>query len=85
MSNSSRCVDEDGCQRLATAPGSQAPHSARSTSGHPGSARIAVGFSRPGALAAELAGIDLRAELRHYTRAQAWVFVPFSLLFFTLA
>ena len=32
---------------------------------------------RPGALKAELAGADLRAELRHYTRAQVWVLVPF--------
>jgi hypothetical protein len=30
-----------------------------------------------GALQAELAGVDLRAELRHYTRAQLWVLVPF--------
>ena len=32
---------------------------------------------RPGRLEAELAGVDLRAELRHYTRAQLWVLVPF--------
>ncbi len=32
---------------------------------------------RPGRLEAELAGADLRAELRHYTRAQFWVLVPF--------
>ena len=32
---------------------------------------------RPGALEAELAGADLHAELRHYTRAQFWVLVPF--------
>ncbi len=31
----------------------------------------------PGALEAELAGADLGAELRHYTRAQIWVLVPF--------
>ena len=31
----------------------------------------------PGALRAELAGVDLRAELRYYTRTQAWVLVPF--------
>ncbi len=30
-----------------------------------------------GKLQAELAGADLRAELRHYTRAQVWVLVPF--------
>lgn len=29
------------------------------------------------ALAAELRGVDLRAELRHYTKTQFWVFVPF--------
>lgn len=28
-------------------------------------------------LEAELAGVDLRAELRKYTRAQVWVLVPF--------
>ena len=44
----------------------------------------AIGLSRPGALAAELAGTDLRAELRRYTRAQAWVFAPFALLYFAL-
>jgi hypothetical protein len=32
---------------------------------------------RPGALDAELSGADLRAELRHYTRVQMWVLVPF--------
>jgi hypothetical protein len=32
---------------------------------------------RPGALRAELAGADLRGELRQYTRAQVWVLVPF--------
>jgi hypothetical protein len=32
---------------------------------------------RPGVLEAELAGADLRAELRRYTRAQIWVLVPF--------
>ncbi len=31
----------------------------------------------PGALEAELAGADLDGELRHYTRAQGWVLVPF--------
>ena len=31
----------------------------------------------PSALEAELAGADLGAELRHYTRAQVWVLVPF--------
>ena len=32
---------------------------------------------RPGRLEAELAGADLHEELRYYTRAQIWVFVPF--------
>lgn len=31
----------------------------------------------PGALKAELAGIDLEAEIRHYTRVQFRVLVPF--------
>lgn len=32
---------------------------------------------RPGALEAELAGVDLAAQLRYYTRVQIWVMVPF--------
>jgi hypothetical protein len=36
-----------------------------------------IALWRPGALDAELAGADLRAELRHYTRTQVWVLVPF--------
>ena len=32
---------------------------------------------RQPALDAELAGVDLRAELRTYTRSQVWVLVPF--------
>jgi len=36
-------------------------------------------FIRPGALAAEITGVDVPAELRHYTTAQFWVFVPFLL------
>lgn len=32
-----------------------------------------------GALEAELAGIELRAELRRYTRMQIWVLVPFCI------
>jgi hypothetical protein len=32
---------------------------------------------RPEALETELAGVDLGAQLRHYTRAQVWVLVPF--------
>jgi len=43
----------------------------------------AVGFLRtPERLAAELAGVDIPAELRHYTAAQVWVFVPLALMVF---
>jgi hypothetical protein len=41
----------------------------------------AVGFLRsPERLTAELDGVDIAAELRHYTVAQVWVFVPFGLI-----
>ncbi len=41
----------------------------------------AVGFFRsPERLSAELEGVDIPAELRHYTAAQVWVFVPFALI-----
>jgi hypothetical protein len=36
-----------------------------------------VALWRSGRLEAELAGADLHAELRHYTRAQIWVLAPF--------
>ncbi len=39
--------------------------------------------SRAG-LRRELRGVDLRAELRYYTRAQIWVFVPLSFVWFAL-
>jgi hypothetical protein len=39
----------------------------------------ALSLIRPGALTAELAGVDVGAELRHYTGAQFWVLVPFVL------
>ncbi|HEY2999535.1 MAG TPA: hypothetical protein VGJ43_13220 [Acidimicrobiales bacterium] len=46
----------------------------------------ALGFlRRPDTMAAELAGVDIRAELRHYTTAQLWVLVPLALVVFTLA
>ncbi|MFE0526920.1 hypothetical protein ACFW0V_04915 [Micromonospora parva] len=35
---------------------------------------------RPGALDAELAGVDIDRELRRYTVLQLWVFVPLSLV-----
>jgi hypothetical protein len=43
----------------------------------------AASLSRPGALQAELAGADIRRELRRYSYLQFWVAVP--LLFVVLA
>jgi hypothetical protein len=43
----------------------------------------AFDLSRRGALESELRGVDIRAELRHYTKAQIWIAVP--LLFIALA
>lgn len=43
----------------------------------------AIALSRPGRLAAELDGVDVAGELRHYTKAQFWIAVP--LLFVVLA
>jgi hypothetical protein len=43
----------------------------------------AIDLSRPGALERELRGVDVRAELRYYTKAQLWIAVP--LLFIALA
>jgi len=43
----------------------------------------ALDLSRPGRLDRELAGVDIRAALRHYTTRQLWVAVP--LLFVVLA
>ena len=37
----------------------------------------AIGFSRAGALEAELQNVDVPAELRHFTVAQLWIAVPF--------
>jgi ABC-type Fe3+-siderophore transport system permease subunit len=39
----------------------------------------AVSLSRPGALDAELAGVDVGGELRQYTYLQAWIVVPLLL------
>ena len=44
----------------------------------------AIGFTRPGALQQELAGVNIPAELRRYTGLQMWVFVPFALGFFAV-
>ena len=43
----------------------------------------AVSLLRPGALSAELAGVDVAAEHRSYTRQQVWIAVP--LLFVALS
>ena len=43
----------------------------------------AVALLRPGALSAELAGVDLDRELRRYSVLQAWLLVP--LVFLVLA
>jgi hypothetical protein len=40
----------------------------------------AIAFVRPGALEAEIEGVDVFAELRHYTTAQLWVVVPLVLV-----
>ena len=43
----------------------------------------AVTLSRPGALDADLDGVDTRRELRRYTLLQLWIFVPLSLIALT--
>ncbi|WP_444951471.1 hypothetical protein [Micromonospora ureilytica] len=40
----------------------------------------AIALMRPGALDAELAGVDTDRELRRYTVLQLWVLVPLSLV-----
>ncbi|WP_433270126.1 hypothetical protein ACQPWR_14245 [Micromonospora vinacea] len=44
----------------------------------------ALMLMRPGALDAELAGVDTNRELRRYTALQLWVFVPLSLVVFAI-
>ncbi len=44
-----------------------------------------IGLWRQDALHAELAGVNLRAQLREYTRAQAWLLVPFWVAALALA
>jgi hypothetical protein len=46
---------------------------------------FALALSKPGALEAELEGVDTYRELRRYSALQFWVFVPLSLLVFTAA
>jgi hypothetical protein len=43
-------------------------------------AAYAISLSRPGALNAELAGVDTGRELRRYSVLQLWIFVPLSLV-----
>lgn len=43
-------------------------------------AGYAIALSRPGALSAELAGVDTARELRRYTVFQLWILVPLSLI-----
>ncbi|HEY3007703.1 MAG TPA: hypothetical protein VGJ63_06490 [Micromonosporaceae bacterium] len=43
-------------------------------------AAYAVVLSRPGALDAELTGVDTTRELRRYGVLQLWIFVPISLV-----
>ena len=45
----------------------------------------AVSLRRPGALQAELAGVDTGRELRRYGVRQLWIAVPLSLLAFEMA
>jgi hypothetical protein len=44
----------------------------------------AISLRSPRRLRAELRGVDLRSELRYYTRAQFWVFVPLTFVWFAL-
>lgn len=39
----------------------------------------ALSLTRPGALDAELAGVDVGREVRRYTKLQAWIMVPLLL------
>ena len=43
-------------------------------------AGYAIALSRPGALQAELAGVDIGQELRRYSVLQLWILVPLSLV-----
>ncbi|MBM0274860.1 hypothetical protein [Micromonospora tarensis] len=44
----------------------------------------ALALIRPGALDAELAGVDTGGELRRYAVLQLWVFVPLALVVFAV-
>jgi hypothetical protein len=43
-----------------------------------------ISLWRPGALAAELDGVDIPRELRRYTALQVWVAVPLAIVVFAL-
>jgi hypothetical protein len=43
-------------------------------------AAYALALSRPGALEAELAGVDIMPELRYYGVRQLWILVPLALV-----
>ncbi len=45
----------------------------------------ALSLRRPARLREELRGVDLRGELRYYTLAQFWVFVPLVFVWFELS
>jgi hypothetical protein len=44
----------------------------------------AISLTKPGALVAELDGVDVPAELRRYGVLQLWIFVPLALVFFAV-
>jgi len=47
-------------------------------------AAYAISLRRPGALEAELAGVDKGQELRRYSVRQAWILVPLALVVMTV-
>jgi hypothetical protein len=47
-------------------------------------AACAIALSRPGALDAELAGVDTGRELRRYSVLQLWIFVPLAIVVLAL-
>src|SRR6516164_8890213 len=44
----------------------------------------AVSLTRPGALDAELAGVDVVREIRRYTKLQVWIMVPLLIVVLAL-
>ncbi|MDG4809840.1 hypothetical protein O7634_24075 [Micromonospora sp. WMMD1120] len=61
-------------------------HGSRGTAGlnYAPLSRYALALMRPGALDAELAGVDIDRELRRYAVLQLWVLVPLALVVFTI-